>query len=43
MIELSAIDKTFNLGTIDEKVLFSNFNLTINDGEKFPDLLYLQE
>ncbi len=33
MIELSAIDKTFNLGTIDEKVLFSNFNLTINDGE----------
>ena len=33
MIELSAIDKTFNLGTIDEKVLFNNFNLTINDGE----------
>lgn len=33
MIELSAIDKTFNIGTIDEKVLFNNFNLTINDGE----------
>lgn len=33
MLELSAIDKTFNAGTIDEKVLFKNFNLKINDGE----------
>lgn len=33
MLELSNIHKTFNQGTIDEKVLFSNFNLTINDGD----------
>lgn len=33
MLELSNISKTFNRGTIDEKVLFTNFNLTINDGE----------
>ena len=33
MLELSAIHKTFNRGTIDEKVLFSDFALTINDGE----------
>ncbi len=33
MLELSDIHKTFNVGTIDEKVLFSGFNLTINDGE----------
>ena len=33
MLELSNICKTFNQGTIDEKVLFSDFNLTINDGE----------
>ncbi len=33
MLELSAINKTFNRGTIDEKVLFSDFALTINDGE----------
>lgn len=33
MLELSNICKTFNRGTIDEKVLFSDFNLTINDGE----------
>ena len=33
MIELSSIYKTFNHGTIDEKVLFSDFNLKINDGE----------
>lgn len=33
MIELSSIYKTFNHGTIDEKVLFNNFNLKINDGE----------
>lgn len=33
MLELSNIYKTFNSGTIDEKVLFSDFNLTINDGE----------
>ncbi len=33
MLELSDIHKTFNRGTIDEKVLFSGFNLTIEDGE----------
>ena len=33
MLELSNICKTFNQGTIDEKVLFSDFNLMINDGE----------
>ncbi len=33
MLELSNICKTFNRGTIDEKVLFSDFNLTIEDGE----------
>lgn len=33
MLKLSNINKTFNAGTIDEKVLFSNFNITINDGE----------
>lgn len=33
MLELSNIYKTFNPGTIDEKVLFSDFNLTVNDGE----------
>lgn len=33
MLELSHIYKTFNAGTIDEKVLFSDFNLTIDDGE----------
>ncbi len=33
MLELSNIYKTFNLGTIDEKTLFSGFSLTINDGE----------
>ena len=33
MLELSDIHKTFNRGTIDEKVLFSGFDLTIEDGE----------
>lgn len=33
MLELSNIYKTFNAGTIDEKVLFSDFSLKINDGE----------
>lgn len=33
MLELSNIYKTFNQGTIDEKVLFSDFNLKIDDGE----------
>lgn len=33
MLELSNIYKTFNRGTIDEKVLFSDFSLIINDGE----------
>ncbi len=33
MLELSNIYKTFNPGTIDEKTLFSGFNLTINEGD----------
>lgn len=33
MLELSNIYKTFTPGTIDEKNLFSDFNLKINDGE----------
>lgn len=33
MLELSNICKTFNKGTIDEKILFSDFNLTVNDGD----------
>lgn len=33
MLELSNICKTFNAGTIDEKTLFSNFSLTIEEGE----------
>lgn len=33
MLELSNIYKTFNKGTIDEKVLFSGFNLKIDNGE----------
>lgn len=33
MLELSHIYKTFNQGTIDEKVLFSDFNLKVGDGE----------
>lgn len=33
MLELSNIYKTFKSGTIDEKVLFSGFNLTVSDGE----------
>lgn len=33
MLSVNGIYKTFNLGTIDEKVLFSGFNLDIKDGE----------
>ncbi|HIT85464.1 MAG TPA: ABC transporter ATP-binding protein [Candidatus Ornithomonoglobus intestinigallinarum] len=33
MIELSGIQKTFNAGTVDEKKLFDNFNLKIDEGE----------
>lgn len=33
MLELSHIYKSFNTGTIDEKNLFKNFNLTVNNGE----------
>ena len=33
MLELSHIHKTFNAGTVDEKVLFSDFNLTVNEGD----------
>ncbi len=33
MLELRDIHKTFNAGTIDEKVLFNGFNLSVNDEE----------
>jgi len=33
MLSVNGIYKTFNLGTIDEKVLFSGFNLEVKDGE----------
>lgn len=33
MLRLESINKTFNVGTIDEKRLFSDFNLEIKEGE----------
>ena len=33
MLDLSHIYKTFNAGTVDEKILFSDFNLTVNEGD----------
>ncbi len=33
MLKLSNIYKTFNSGTIDEKILFSDFSLTVKNGE----------
>ena len=33
MLELKNIYKRFNAGTIDEKILFENFNLDIKDGD----------
>ncbi len=33
MLELQHIDKTFFRGTVNEKVLFDNFNLTVADGQ----------
>ena len=33
MLKLSHIDKSFNIGTVDEKQLFSDFNIEIGDGE----------
>ena len=33
MLKLENICKKFNAGTVDEKILFDNFNITINDGE----------
>ncbi len=33
MLELKNINKTFNGGTIDEKILFSDFGITIESGE----------
>lgn len=33
MLKLEHINKTFNQGTIDEKILFSDFNLSIEKGE----------
>lgn len=33
MLRLENINKTFNRGTVDEKILFSDFNLTLAPGE----------
>ena len=33
MLKLIDINKTFNANTIDEKILFSDFNLTLNKGD----------
>lgn len=33
MLELKNINKKFNAGTIDEKILFNDFNLTVEKGE----------
>lgn len=33
MLDMTGICKTFNKGTIDEKVLFNDFNLHVNKGE----------
>ncbi len=33
MIELKNINKTFGRGTVNEQVLFTDFNLTVNDNE----------
>lgn len=33
MLELCNINKTFNKGTIDEKKLFTDFNIKINEKE----------
>lgn len=33
MLELKNINKTFNVGTVDEKVLFADFGIKINSGE----------
>lgn len=33
MLKLSHVNKSFNVGTVDEKRLFSDFNITIESGE----------
>ncbi len=33
MLQINGLCKTFNTGTIDEKVLFNNFSLNISDGD----------
>lgn len=33
MLELKNIQKTFNTGTVDEKILFNNFNFHVDKGE----------
>ena len=33
MVELKNICKSFNIGTVDETVLFDNFNFRVNDGD----------
>ncbi len=33
MLEITSVNKTFNAGTVDEKVLFNDFNFNVADGE----------
>ena len=33
MLKMVGIDKSFNIGTINEKQIFKGLNLTINDGD----------
>ena len=33
MLELKNISKTFNAGTVNEKVALDNINLTLSDGD----------
>lgn len=33
MLELEHINKSFNVGTVDEKILFNDFNLSVDAGE----------
>ena len=33
MLRMIQIDKSFNIGTINEKQIFQGLNLTINDGD----------
>ena len=41
MLKLENICKTYNIGTVNETTLFSNFNLPVNQGE-FISVIYMQ-